>query len=178
MEGSDFRVAIVQHPPIMFDRAATMRRATELIDEAVGEGARLIVFPEAFIPGYPDWIWRIAPSEDIHAPIFAELQRNAIDLAQGDLQPLQEVVRRHGVTVVGKTLQNLVFRTIYSYRNAELQLLTQAQGMALSPLTPGEAKLAMERNLEARPQARAWEYWSVRLKKSGEFPKGPKKKKR
>ena len=64
-----------------------------------------------------------------------------------------------------------MFRTIYSYRNAELQLLTQAQGMALSPLTPGEAKLAMERNLEPRPQARAWKYWSVRLKKAGEYPK-------
>ena len=50
-------------------------------------------------------------------------------------------------------------------------VLTQAQGMALSPLTPGEAKLAMERNLEPRPQARAWEYWSVRLKKAGEYPK-------
>ena len=80
-------------------------------------------------------------------------------------------MRRHGVTVAGCTLQELVFRTIYSYRNAELQLLTQAQGMALSPLSAGEAKLAMERNLEPRPQARAWEYWSVRLKKAGEYPK-------
>jgi hypothetical protein len=43
--------------------------------------------------------------------------------------------------------------------------------MALSPLTPGEAKLAMDRNLEPRPQARAWEYWSIRLKKAGEYPK-------
>ena len=81
------------------------------------------------------------------------------------------LMRRHGVTVAAKTLQNLVFRTIYSYRNAELQLLTRAQGVALSPLTPGEAKMAMDRNLEARPQARAWEYWSVRLKKADEYPK-------
>jgi ribulose-5-phosphate 4-epimerase/fuculose-1-phosphate aldolase len=88
------------------------------------------------------------------------------------------LMRRHGATVVGKTLQNLVFRCIYSYRNAELQLLTQAQGMSLSPLTPGEAKLAMARNLEPRPQARAWEYWSIRLKKAGEYPKARGAKKR
>jgi ribulose-5-phosphate 4-epimerase/fuculose-1-phosphate aldolase len=81
------------------------------------------------------------------------------------------MMRRHGMTVVGKTLENLVFRTIYSYRNAELQLLTQSLGMPLNPLTPGEAKMAMERNLEPRPQARAWEYWSLRLKKAGEYPK-------
>jgi nitrilase len=100
MQSTDFRVAVVQHPPIMFDRDATMQRAINLIDEAVGEGARLIVFPEAFIPGYPDWVWRIAPAEDLHVPIFAELQSNAVDLEQGDLRPLQEAVRRHGVTVV------------------------------------------------------------------------------
>jgi ribulose-5-phosphate 4-epimerase/fuculose-1-phosphate aldolase len=81
------------------------------------------------------------------------------------------LMRRHGATVAGKSLVELVFRTIYSSRNAELQLLTQAHGMALSPLTRGEAKLAMERNLEPRPQARAWEYWSIRLKKAGEYPK-------
>ncbi len=81
------------------------------------------------------------------------------------------LMRRHGATVAGKTLQELVFRTIYSYRNADLQLMTQAQGMALSPLTPGETKLAWERNLQPRPQARAWEYWSIRLKKAGEYPK-------
>jgi HCOMODA/2-hydroxy-3-carboxy-muconic semialdehyde decarboxylase len=80
------------------------------------------------------------------------------------------LMRRHGVTVAGKTLQNLVFRTIYTYRNAELQLATMAQGWTVSPLTPGEARLAMDKNLEPRPQARAWEYWCTRLKKAGEFP--------
>jgi len=82
------------------------------------------------------------------------------------------LMRRHGATVVGKTLENLVFRTIYSYRNAELQLMTQSLGVRVSPLTPGEAKMAMDRNLEPRPQARAWEYWSIRLKKSGAYPNG------
>jgi len=50
--------------------------------------------------------------------------------------------------------------------------MTKAQGHPLSPLTPGEARLAWERNLQPRPQARAWEYWSVRLKKAGEYPAG------
>jgi ribulose-5-phosphate 4-epimerase/fuculose-1-phosphate aldolase len=80
------------------------------------------------------------------------------------------LMRRHGVTVAAKSLTELVFRTIYSYRNTELQLMTQAQGMPLSPLTPGEAKQAWDRNLQPRPQARAWEYWSIRLKKAGEYP--------
>ena len=35
--------------------------------------------------------------------------------------------------------------------------------------------MAWDRNLEPRPQARAWEYWSVRLKKAGEYPAGAPK---
>jgi HCOMODA/2-hydroxy-3-carboxy-muconic semialdehyde decarboxylase len=86
------------------------------------------------------------------------------------------LMRRHGATVAAKNLTELVFRTIYTVRNAELQLMTKAQGLPLSPLTPGEQKLAWERNLQPRPQARAWEYWSMRLKKAGEFPAGAPKR--
>jgi len=82
------------------------------------------------------------------------------------------LMRRHGATVAGTNLIDLVFRTIYSYRNAELQLMCKAQGQPLSPLTPGEAKMAWDRNREPRPHARAWEYWSTRLKKAGEYPAG------
>jgi HCOMODA/2-hydroxy-3-carboxy-muconic semialdehyde decarboxylase len=82
------------------------------------------------------------------------------------------LMRRHGATVAGRNLIELVFRTIYQYRNAELQLMTQTLGLPLSPLTPGESKLAQARNLEPRPQARAWEYWCTRLKKAGEYPAG------
>jgi HCOMODA/2-hydroxy-3-carboxy-muconic semialdehyde decarboxylase len=82
------------------------------------------------------------------------------------------LMRRHGATVAATNLTELVFRTIYTYRNAELQLMCKAQGHPLSPLTPGESRLARERNLEPRPQARAWEYWSTRLKKAGEYPSG------
>ena len=53
--------------------------------------------------------------------------------------------------------------------------MCKAQGHALSPLTPGEAKMAWDRNLQPRPQARAWEYWSMRLKKAGEYPAGAPK---
>jgi ribulose-5-phosphate 4-epimerase/fuculose-1-phosphate aldolase len=85
------------------------------------------------------------------------------------------LMRRHGATVAGRSLIELVFRTIYQYRNAELQLMTLTLGLPLSPLTPGESKLAQARNLEPRPQARAWEYWCTRLRKAGEFPAGAPK---
>jgi len=75
------------------------------------------------------------------------------------------LMRRHGATVVGRTLKELVFRTIYSARNAELQLRTLAIGK-LSPLTEGEARMGGEVNLLPLPISRAWEYWTMRLAKA------------
>jgi nitrilase len=46
-------VAVVQAAPVLFDREATVEKACSLIEEAAGQGAQLILFPEAFIPAYP-----------------------------------------------------------------------------------------------------------------------------
>ena len=79
------------------------------------------------------------------------------------------LMRRHGATVVGATLQETVFRTIFSHRNAELMLRARALG-EIEPLSPGEAALAESYNLKVRPMGRAWEYWTTRLRKAGELP--------
>lgn len=55
-------VAAAQATPVFLDRDATVARVVELIHEAGSRGARLVVFPEAFVPGYPDWVWRTTPS--------------------------------------------------------------------------------------------------------------------
>jgi len=75
------------------------------------------------------------------------------------------VMRRHGATVVGGELRELVFRTIYSARNAEHQLAAHMLGH-VSPLTDGEAEMAAGLNLAPGPLARAYEYWVTRLARS------------
>ena len=88
MGESDHRVAIIQHPPVLLDRAATLARAVTLIDEAVAGGARLVVLPETFIPGYPEWVWRVTPNDyATNGAAFAKLQKNSVDLATDDPQP-------------------------------------------------------------------------------------------
>ncbi|MDQ7840347.1 MAG: carbon-nitrogen hydrolase family protein [bacterium] len=47
------RAAVVQAAPVVMDREATIEKTSRLIDAAAEEGARLILFPEAFIPAYP-----------------------------------------------------------------------------------------------------------------------------
>ena len=67
------KVAVIQKPPVLLDRDKTIASALTSIDEAAREGATLLIFPEAYIPGYPMWIWRLkpggdmAPSSEIHA---------------------------------------------------------------------------------------------------------------
>jgi nitrilase len=47
------KVAAVQAAPVIFDRDATVDKLRSLAGEAASQGARLILFPEAFIPAYP-----------------------------------------------------------------------------------------------------------------------------
>jgi nitrilase len=47
------KVAVVQAAPILFDREATVEKTCRLTAEAAAQGAKLILFPEAFIPAYP-----------------------------------------------------------------------------------------------------------------------------
>ena len=71
--------------------------------------------------------------------------------------------------VAGTSLRELVFRTIYSHANAEIQLRSMALGK-IGPLSRGEAERTGPYQLQPRPMARAWEYWTTRLEKSGEMP--------
>lgn len=47
------KVAVIQDSPVIFDLEKTMEKTIQLTKEAASTGAKLIVFPESFIPCYP-----------------------------------------------------------------------------------------------------------------------------
>ena len=47
------RAAVVQAASVAFDRERTLAKAEGLVAEAAGRGAQIVVFPEAFVSGYP-----------------------------------------------------------------------------------------------------------------------------
>ena len=53
MSDSSVHVAVVQAGSVPFDTEACVDKAVRLIGEAAATGAKVIVFPEAFITGYP-----------------------------------------------------------------------------------------------------------------------------
>ena len=64
MPGSKVMAAAVQAAPVFLDRDATVEKAARLTKESAAGGAGLVVFPEAFVPTYPDWVWRTRPWDD------------------------------------------------------------------------------------------------------------------
>ena len=96
------KLAVIQQAPVYLDREATVASAVAWVEEAAANGAELVVFPEAFIPGYPAWIWRLRPGGDwdLTERIHALLLEHAVDLSGDELRPLHAAARQHGVTIV------------------------------------------------------------------------------
>ncbi len=95
------RVAAVQAAPVFLDRDATVEKAVASIEEASGAGARLVVFPETWIPGYPAWIFSAAGWDDPGAKkAFGRLQRNAVEVPSAATDTLAAAARACGVHVV------------------------------------------------------------------------------
>ena len=96
------KLAVIQQAPVFLDKQGTLKRAVAAVEEAAGNGAELIVFPEAYIPGYPAWIWRLRPGGDwdLTERIHALLLENAVDLGSDDLAPLCQAAARHQVSIV------------------------------------------------------------------------------
>jgi nitrilase len=86
----------------VLDLDQSLEKAVGLIAEAAAEGAELLVFPEAFFPGYPSWIWRLRPGGDwgLSERIHKRLLDNSVDLARDGLAPVRQAAQEHGLTVV------------------------------------------------------------------------------
>jgi nitrilase len=99
------RVAVVQAAPRLFDVPETMRRFDTLLARAAQAGAELVVFPEAFVGGYPKGVTFGATVGSRTADgraLFARYRRAAVDIPGDDFSRLQRTVAAHGVhTVIG-----------------------------------------------------------------------------
>jgi nitrilase len=95
-------VACVQAEPVVLDREATIEKLAVLTAEAAGNGASLVVFPEAFLPAYPSSAWAkaLAGWADPRAKAaFALLARESVAVPGPAESRIGEVAREHGVLV-------------------------------------------------------------------------------
>ena len=87
-------VAAVQAAPVFLDRDATVDKVCKLVDEAVSAGAGLVVFPETFVPTYPDWVWRTRPWDADATALFARLLDQSVTVPGPVTEALGEAARR------------------------------------------------------------------------------------
>jgi nitrilase len=94
------KVACVQAESVYFDRAATIEKIDALAAEIAANGARLALFPEAFIPVYPSsrWARHLAGWDGGNArPLYGRLARESITIPGPDSDRLADIARRHGL---------------------------------------------------------------------------------
>jgi nitrilase len=96
-----FTVAAVQAAPVFLDRDRTIDKACGLIADAAGSGAKIIVFPEAFVPTYPDWIWVLPPAQAaMHRELYSELLDQSVGIPGPATEKLGKAAKAAGAYVV------------------------------------------------------------------------------
>lgn len=87
--------AAVHAAPVYMDRERTLDKIDALTGEAARGGARIVAYPEGFLPGFPVWCLVQRPI-DQHAQ-FEELYANAVDVPGPQVHRLSEIARKHDV---------------------------------------------------------------------------------
>ena len=113
------KVACAQVEPVIFDRDATLDKLASVAAEAAGQDARLVLFPETFVPAYPSSRWaRELAGGDRGKQVWARLARASVTVPSADTERIGDVARKHSLVVAvgvneldGGTLYNtlLVF---------------------------------------------------------------------
>ncbi|KAK6840446.1 hypothetical protein PG995_016200 [Apiospora arundinis] len=90
------RVAVTQAEPVWFDLEATVDKTCTLIAEAAANGARLVSFPECWIPGYPAWIW----DRPVDPDLIVAYTRNSLVLSSTQMDRIRSCAAQHQMVVV------------------------------------------------------------------------------
>jgi aliphatic nitrilase len=94
-----FRAAVVQAAPGFLDLDASIEKTVALIGEAAAQGARLVAFPEDWIPGYPWWVWLDAPAWGFRKGFVGRYFDNSLSYDDPAASRISEAARRHGICV-------------------------------------------------------------------------------
>lgn len=100
MDQGTIRVAVAQASPEYLDRDASTRKACDLIAEAGAGGARLVAFPEGFIPGHPLWYHFHPATGPVSRDLATKLYRNATTVPGESTDALAEAARAASCYVV------------------------------------------------------------------------------
>jgi len=95
------KIAAAQLSPKFLNKKETVKIACNAIAEAGKNGAKVIVFPEAFLSGYPDWVWLIPNSKSAELnDLYKELIANAVSVPDETTTALCKAAKAANINVV------------------------------------------------------------------------------
>jgi nitrilase len=114
------KIAAAQLTPVFLNLEKTVDKACNAIIEAGKKGAQLLVFPEAFISGYPDWVWLYPPHKSKElGELYAQLVENAVSIPDNTTDRLCKAAKTANINVVmgmnernSETSNSSLFNTI------------------------------------------------------------------
>jgi nitrilase len=95
-----YLVCVAQAAPVYLDLAKSIEKAQALIAQAAREGARLIAFPEVWLPGYPWWIWLDSPAWADQKGLSQLFLEQALRGHSNELASIARSAADHGIHVL------------------------------------------------------------------------------
>ena len=99
---NELKVALAQLAPVWLQKEKTLELIRETVEQAAAENSELLVFGEAFLPGYPFWLaytegaaWDLAVNKELHA----HYMRNAVSIEDGDLNEITALARKFNLAI-------------------------------------------------------------------------------
>lgn len=119
MPENKVKVALVQHPPVFLNMLKTLEKVEVLAEECTKNEAKIIVFPETWLTGYPVWLdeapkaalWDYAPAKRL----YQYLTENSLQIPGAEFETLRGIARKNSVYLIigvherdGGTLYNTI----------------------------------------------------------------------
>lgn len=104
MSEKNVKVALVQQPPVFLNLPQTLAKAEIIVEECAKNGAKIIVFPETWLTGYPIWLdeapkaalWDYAPAKRL----YQYLSENSLQIPGAECSHLQKIAKQNAVYIV------------------------------------------------------------------------------
>ncbi len=98
------KIALVQKPPVFLNLPKTLAKVETIAEECAKEGAKIIVFPETWLAGYPIWLdeapkaalWDYAPAKRL----YQYLTENSLQIPGEDFAHLQKIIKQNAVYLI------------------------------------------------------------------------------
>lgn len=111
------RVAVAQMAPVWLDREATLAKVAGRVQAAAADGAQLVVFGEALVPGYPFWL-ELSDGARFESALqkdwFALYAEQAVDVAGGGLTGLCRLAAQHRIAIYLGCIERATDRSAHS----------------------------------------------------------------